>query len=277
VDRFHAAYDAVLAGWPVPHEPVDVSTEFGITRVQVCGPRDGRPLVLLPGGGATSTVWFANIEAFSRTHRVFAVDIMGDTGRSVHSGRRLRTGEDLMSWLGEVIDHLAPEPVSVCGHSYGGRIALAYALHAPHRVRRLALLDPTTCFAGMSPRYLWHALPLLLRPSEPRLRALFGWELGDACALDATWLNLVAIGAEEVPTKIVVPRRPSRARLRGLNVPTLVLLAGRSRVHKVNRVAANARRLLPNVTVDVLPHVSHHGMPMVDADRLNSRILEFLG
>lgn len=105
---------------------------------------------------------------------------------------------------------------------------------------------------------------------------LFDWELGGACPPDATWLSLVAIGAEEVPTKIVVPRRPGHARLRSLDVPTLLLLAGRSRVHNVNRVAANARRLLPNVTVDVLAHVSHHGMPMVDADQLNSRIVEFL-
>jgi pimeloyl-ACP methyl ester carboxylesterase len=280
VNQFFAAYDAVLARWPVLYEAVDVSTEFGTSRVQVCGPPDGGPLLLLPGGGATSTVWFANVEALGRSHRVFAVDVVGDAGRSVpnvRNGRSLRTGGDLMSWLSEVIDGCGLESVSLCGHSYGGRIALAYALHAPHRVRRLVLLDPTACFAGMSLRYLWHALPLLLRPSEQRLRALFGWELGGAGALDAQWLNLAAAGAAEFRTKIVVPRRPSRERLRGLAVPTLLLLAGRSRVHNVDRVAANARLLLPDVTVDVLPHVSHHGLPMLDADRLNSRMIEFLG
>lgn len=224
-------------------------------------------------------MWFANVEALGRSHRVYAVDVMGDAGRSVpdvQDGRGLRTSVDLMSWLSEVIDDRGLESVSLCGHSYGARIALAYALRAPHRTRSLVLLDPTACFAGMSQRYLWHALPLLLRPSERRLRALFGWEAGGAGVLDAQWLNLAATGAAEFQTRIVVPRRPSRERLRGLAVPTLLLLAGRSRVHNVDRVAANARRLLPDVTVDVLPHVSHHGLPMVDADRLNSRMIEFL-
>jgi pimeloyl-ACP methyl ester carboxylesterase len=76
---------------------------------------------------------------------VFAVDAMRDAGRSVtnvQDGRGLRTSEELMSWLGEVIDDLGLESVSLCGHSYGGQIALAYALHAPHRVRRLVLLGP---------------------------------------------------------------------------------------------------------------------------------------
>jgi pimeloyl-ACP methyl ester carboxylesterase len=280
MDRFLVAYDAVLARWPVPSKAVDLPTGFGATRVQVCGHPDGAPLVLLPGGGATSTVWFANVEALGRSHQVFAVDVMGDAGRSVpnvQSGRSLRTSEDLMSWLDEVIDDLGLESVSLCGHSYGGQIALAYALHAPHRVRRLVLLDPTMCFAGMSPRYLWHALPLLLRRSERRLRALLRWEVGGAGTIDAEWLNLAAVGADEFQTKLVVPPRPRRERLRGLAVPTLLLLAGRSRAHNIDRVAANARRLLPDVVVNVLPHVSHHGMPMVNADQLNSRMIEFLG
>src|SRR5215470_6050833 len=220
----------MLARWPVPYEAVEFPTEFGVTRVQACGPQEGSPLVLLPGGGATSTVWFANVETLSRSHRVFAVDVMGDAGRSapnVGNGRSLRTSEDLLSWLGEVIDQLGPESVSLCGHSYGAQIALAYASHAPHRVRRLVLLDPMGCFAGMSPRYLLHALPLLLRPSGPRLRALFEWELGGGRALDADWLNLATTGAAEFRTKIVVPRKPSHERLRGLDIPTLLLLAGR--------------------------------------------------
>jgi pimeloyl-ACP methyl ester carboxylesterase len=275
VDQFLAAYDAVLARWPVPHEALDVPTSFGTTRVQACGPPDRAPLVLLPGGGATSAMWFANVEALHRTNRVLAVDIMGDAGRSVPNDR-LRTRSDLMTWLDEVLDHLELPAVALCGYSYGAKIALEYALHAPHRVRRLALLEPTACFAGMSPRYLLHAAPLLLRPSNRRLRALFGWEAGDAGPLDATWLDLTA-AASEVSTRLVIPRRPSRARLRGLTVATLVLLAGRSRAHDIDRVAAGARRSLPDVTIGVLPDVSHHGVPFRHAERLNRELLAFLG
>lgn len=268
MDAFSAAYDAVLDRWPTPREAVDVPTRFGTTRVQVCGPAAGPPVVLLHGGGATSTVWFANAEALRHTHRVLAPDIMVPNGA-------MRSRDDLLSWLDEVLDHFALTDVALCGHSYGAKIALAYALHAPRRVRRLVLLDPTTCFAGMSPRYLLHAAPLLLRPSGRRLRRFFGWEAAQAGPLDAGWLDRAAAAAE-VRTKLVIPRRPAAEPLRGLEVPTLVLLAQRSRAHDVDRVAAGARRLLPNATVQVLPDVSHHGMPIRHAERLNRELLAFL-
>jgi pimeloyl-ACP methyl ester carboxylesterase len=56
-----------------------------------------------------------------------------------------------MLWLDAVLDRLGIETTDVCGHSYGGWIGLGYALHAPARVNRLVLLDPTQCFAGFRP------------------------------------------------------------------------------------------------------------------------------
>jgi hypothetical protein len=48
--------------------------------------------VVLSGGGATSTVWFANVAELARDHRVFAVDTMGDVGRSQPAGRTADPG-----------------------------------------------------------------------------------------------------------------------------------------------------------------------------------------
>src|SRR5439155_24765591 len=150
---FNKAYDAVLARWPLPVEPVEVDSPYGTTHVNVCGPPDGRPLVLLHGGGATPTVWFANVAELARAHRVHAVDHINDAGRSVPHGRPVRSRDDLMAWLDAVLTGLGLDAVRLCGHSYGGWLALCYALHAPQRVTHLALLDPTLCFAGMPLSY----------------------------------------------------------------------------------------------------------------------------
>ncbi len=272
---FLAAYDAMLARWPVAVDTIDVPSVYGTTRVNACGPHEAPALVLLHSGGATSTVWFANVGELSRARRVYAVDLIGDPGRSVNDGQRLRTASDLMSWLDGVFDHLGLGQADLCGHSYGGWIALSYTLHAPQRVRRLALLDPTKCFAGLRPSYLLHAAPLLVRPSAARLRAFLAWETG-GFPLDPGWLDVAALGAEFPSSKVVMPRRPDPARLRASTVPTLVLLAGESRAHDIRRVETNARRMLPVLASAVLPGVSHHSTPTAHPGELNRRLLEFL-
>ena len=274
--RFFAAYDEVLGQWPVPVESLDLVSQFGNTQVQACGSDDAPALVLLSGGGATSTVWFSNVEALSRDHRVYAIDLLGDVGRSVPRGRPVDRLDILMAWLDSVLDRLGLLGAALVGHSYGGQVALNYALHAPHRVRSLTLLDPTQCFAGLSPRYLFRAAPVVFRPSAGRMRSLIRWETrGDD--VDPAWLRLVSLGAADFPKSKVIVHRPEAERLGASTVPTLLLLAERSRAHNVDTVARNARKLMPRVLIKTLPGVSHHGLPIRNADDLNRAVLEFVG
>lgn len=267
-----AAYDAVLERWPVEVTPIDVPSAYGTTRVNACGPQDAPPLVLLHGGGATSTVWFANVADLARTHRVFAVD--GD-GRSIHNGAPIATAVDFMAWLDAVLSGLGVESTALCGHSYGAWQALGYALHARERVTKLVLLDPTDCFAPMSLSYRLHAVPFLLRPNARRWRQFLAWETGGA-KLDPAWLNLTALGAEQPRSRIVMPRRPAPARFAGFTVPTLLVLAERSRVHDIRLVEANARRVLPHVVTAVLPAATHHTIPTENAGAIDRILLDFL-
>ena len=68
--------------------------------------------------------------------------------------------------------------------------------------------------------------------------------------------------------------RPSRAQLRRLAVPTLVVVAGRSRAHEPRAVARRAAELLPDVTVRNLPAASHHTVPVRDADRIAALVAD---
>ncbi|MFC7307114.1 alpha/beta fold hydrolase [Streptomyces monticola] len=272
---FFAAYDAVLSQWPVKVHSADVPGPYGSTRVQVCGPEGGTPLVLLPGGGTTSVTWFANIGDLARDHRVYAVDVMGDIGRSTHDGAQLRGPGDLMAWLDALFDGLGLDGAHLCGHSYGAWIALTYALHAPHRLGRIALLDPTNCFAGMSFRYLARALPMLLKPTSERWRAFHRWETG-RMPEDPVWQAFLDSAATARRSKVVAMRRPRSRDLRACAVPALVLLAGHSRVHNVRRAAAAARRLLPEADIAVLPNATHHTLPTEQPAELNRLLTRFL-
>ncbi|GAB2714118.1 alpha/beta fold hydrolase [Kitasatospora kifunensis] len=281
--RFLAAYDALLERRPGSAsrlEQLDLTSEYGTTRVIACGPADGEPLVLLHGGGATAAAWFANLADLSGSRRVYAVDRIGEAGRSRCGERPIQSVADLFDWLDGVLDGLALDRTDLCGHSYGAWLALSYALRAPRRIRRLVLLDPTQCFAGYRPGYLFRALPMLIRPTAQRARAFLAWESGGkigGAQLDPGYLDLYGLAAEFPRRKVVVGKRPTAQQLRKSGLPTLVVLAGASRAHDIRRVETAARRHLPHVETLVLPGVSHHAMPTTRAAELDAAILDFLG
>lgn len=277
-DGFRAAYDTLMARWPGRREAVTVPTPFGATHVNLCGPADGPALVLLPGGGgATSASWYAQTAALSRTHRLYAVDLIGAPGRSTPAdGRHPRTAADLAAWLDALLDGLGIAEADLTGHSYGAWIALQYALRAPARVRRLVLLDPTQCFAGFEAAYLLHALPMLLRPTPRRVRAFLEWETA-GIPLDSDWLRLQEAAAGFPSLRPVTGPRPAPDALRRLGVPVLLLLAGAGKAHDVRDVADRAEAVLPRVETVVLPGVSHHALPHAAPAELGSRLGAFLG
>jgi pimeloyl-ACP methyl ester carboxylesterase len=101
--RFRAVEDELWReAFPDPPEALDVETEAGTTRVYRW-PGDGRPVVLLHGMGGTSLMWWDFVgQLGGRT--VYAIDTMGDAGRSVH--RRAFYGvADVAEWLQQ-----APRP-----------------------------------------------------------------------------------------------------------------------------------------------------------------------
>ncbi|MFH8678758.1 alpha/beta fold hydrolase [Streptomyces lydicus] len=282
---FHTAYEEAMARWPVPVERREVVSEFGTTRVNVCGAAGGPPLVLLHGGGTTSAAWYTMAAALAPTHRLYAVDQMGTPGLSVPGGRAVRRPADLSDWLDGVLDGLGLASAALLGHSYGGWVALRHAVHTADggpvrssgaRVDRLVLLDPTRCFAGFRVPYLARALPLFLRPGEPSTRRLLEWEAYGEPPAPGT-VRLMGRGAVAFrDAKVVTGPRPDATRLRGSGIPVLVLLAGRSRAHDVRRVAAGARRALPDAVVTTVPGVGHHAMPDDPTGEVGRRVLSFL-
>lgn len=289
---FRSAYDDVLGGWPAPADAVDVPTPYGLTRVNRCGPAGAPPMVLLPGAGATSTVWGACAAAgLARGHRVHAVDLMGDPGLSVPApGRAVRSAGDLVDWLDAVLDGILgaapdgtppdsrtagggrPRRVVLGGHSYGAWIAAHHAARRPGRLSRLVLLDPTRIFTGLRPGYVLRALPALIAPTPGRIRSFLAWETGGA-ALDPAWLRLQERTADFRTVRPVTGPRPDLSGLGGPAGPRVdVLFAAAARCHDADRAARAARAALPGARVGVLPGVSHHGLPLTAAGEIARRL-----
>src|SRR6476660_5928935 len=111
-NRYLAAYDAALKLWPVPYDEINIPTRFGTTHVIVSGPTDAPPLVLLHGYMATSIKWSPNMADFSERYRVYAIDTMGQPGKSVPA-EPIRNAVDYVTWLTATLDALHLDRVSL--------------------------------------------------------------------------------------------------------------------------------------------------------------------
>lgn len=244
--------------------------------MQVCGPESGTPVLLLHGGGSTAASWYANVGALSQTCRVYALDRPGEPGLSEPGPTKITERDDWMFWLSSVLDRLGIGRCAMVGHSYGGWMALSFAIHAPQRVTQLALLDPTSCFQGGRTTYNVRSVPLLLRPTAARMRSFLQWETGGR-GIDLVYLDLLCSGAADFPTaRLVFPTRPTRETLAELDPEVLVALPSHSRQNDAERTAESARELLDDPTVVLLPDQSHHTIPSRSPQQLNDLLTRFL-
>ncbi|MEV0845853.1 alpha/beta hydrolase [Streptomyces sp. NPDC049954] len=97
----------------------------------------GPPLVLVHAGIADSTMWDEAVPALAARYTVLRYDLRG-FGRSAPPTAAYSDVEDLR----DLLDHLGYGRVHLVGASWGGRIALDFALAHPGRVRSLAAFAP---------------------------------------------------------------------------------------------------------------------------------------
>jgi pimeloyl-ACP methyl ester carboxylesterase len=270
---FLQRYDAVMAKWPVPHQGVDVDSRFGRTHVNVCGAEDGPPVVLLPGGRSTSAVWYATVGALAPTHRVYAIDTLGDAGRSVASGEPLRSIDAVTAWLDATLDGLGITSAAFAGHSLGAYFATRYAMHAPDRVERLALFDPTSCFTGNRAACMVRAIPLLIGRGRDRYRRFLLWETAGR-PVDPVFLDLWS-GRFGGAITGVYPKRPSVGELAALTLPLLVFTASESRQNDAKKLTA-AVTAHPGAQVVEIAGASHFMLPQEFPEQVNPALAAFL-
>lgn len=138
----------------------------------------GSPVLLIHGSGPGVSAW-ANwqrvIPALAGARRVIAPDMAG-------FGYTERPADGLYSmdvWVRQAIDLLDAlqiERADVVGNSFGGALALALAIRAPHRVRRLVLMGSVGVPFAITPglNAVWGYQP---SPSNMRqLMALFAYD-----------------------------------------------------------------------------------------------------
>ena len=140
-------YDILLTKGSLPHEKIMVNTSYGETFIIAMGKKELPPLVLLHGSGMNSAMWIKEMEEYSKTHRVYAVDMPGEPGKSDENQLPFE-GDEFSNWLNDVFNELLIEKASIVGISLGAWLGTKFAIKYSDKVDKLVLLCP----AGIGPQ-----------------------------------------------------------------------------------------------------------------------------
>jgi pimeloyl-ACP methyl ester carboxylesterase len=278
--RYLAAYDAVLAEWPVAYEEIDVPTRLGSTHVVVSGPADAPPVLLLPSFAGTATVWRLNVAGLSQHFRTYAVDVIGQPGKSL-AVRRLRHRRDYSAWMADLLDGLGIRRASVVGCSFGGFVALNQALATPERVDRVVMISPAGAFASQYWKLTYAMrvrMPIvrLLRRLRGSPRAPGMGDLVRRPPRDKVWSALMAATMAERPeVSVISPTVFSRTTLRAIRAPALLLIGAEETLYEPQTMLELAQSRLPGLTGSIIQNADHIAA-MAQPDDVNGRIIQFL-
>ena len=264
--------------WPVVSDSRTVPTSFGPTFVRISGPPGAFPLILLPGIATSSLMWTPNIEALSGAFRTYAVDRIGDFGKSLCT-RPPHSFDDLVSWVTEFLDALdLRSGVHLAGVSYGGALAAEYALQRPSRIRRLVLIAPGATVLAVSP-VLMMRLTAATVAQKRGLESVLRWLLEDAARKDPRWMDATLdqyrLHMRSVLRIVPMPRVWSDADWGRLRVPTLFLVGEHEKIYSPTKALQRLERIAPAVRGELVAGAGHD-LTFVAAAAVNRRIVEFL-
>lgn len=167
-DSYIKAYNKSLKLWNVPYTEEDVKTTFGTAHVILAGPKNGKKLVLLHGMDASSTMWYPNIQALAKDHRVYAIDFLLEPNKSVSTGKSL-SAEEIVNWYNQIFDHYKLTKFDIVAASRGGWIATLLATQKENSINRIVLLSPAQTFQFIDKfNKTTSALMLKLFPNEKK-------------------------------------------------------------------------------------------------------------
>lgn len=276
--EYMAAYGETMAFWPVAFEAMTISTRYGSTYVVASGPKDGKPLVLLHGMNASSTMWCDSVDKFADSYRTYAVDIIGEPNKSVPT-RPMLTRQEAAEWLNDVLDQLDIKRCNIVGISKGAWLAMNLGLALPDRINRLVLLAPAGVFVKFSLKFWVKSIKMLIFPSKSNWKDLFGW----MCVKPVFENEVYRTVSHQMFTGMkhqrfqqsVFPSVFSDDELRNHRVPTLILFGENEVINNSKAAFARASKFGSNLKLHMIPDAGH-AMAFDQPELICKLALEFL-
>jgi pimeloyl-ACP methyl ester carboxylesterase len=264
------------AGEPHRHECIERSVDAPGARLRVRIEGEGPTLVLLHGWALDLDMWTPQFDALSGAYRIVAFDRRGFG----HSTGAPSIDDDVED-LALVLDRLSVERAAVLGMSQGARVAVRFALQAPHRIWRLMLDGAPSLFRPQTADLPLEAFRSLV--SRYGLEAFRNaWRdhpLTRICSHDASARALVARMIDRY-RGLDLQSRPARALsasppdLKRIEAPVLLINGALDSAERLAAAQDLAQRL-PHATCVRIDGAAH--LPNLDRPQpYNDALLAFL-
>jgi len=246
-------YEAALSKWPIPYETLTVATRHGDTFAVVSGNKALPAMILLHGAGSNLTIWAGDVAEYSKQFCVYAVDLIGEPGKSAPNRPAWDTPA-FAEWLEDVLNGLHIERATLVGISQGAWTALKFTVVQPERVENLVLMTP----GGIVPdkaSFIIRAIGLSLLGkwgTQRLMQDLFGDQQVPEGVIDiASQISRVfkpRIGVLPIFTD---------EELRWLTMPVLLLGGTKDIMRDMPKIETRLREFVPHLSVKMLTGGGH--------------------
>ena len=273
--QIYKLYDERLAEFPVPYDIIEIDTRYGNTNIIATGDKNNPPLFLIHAMGVTAIMWFPNVKELSESYRVYAINTIGDLGKSELDDvdSYPKNGLNYSEWISDIFNNLEIERCDIIGASMGGWISMNCAIYLPERIDHLVLLGPMGIKANTIGVVI-RLFKVLIFPTQKNKEALTKWVLGEDKHVNdemAEYMNVAMNCAGKMP----IPKGIKKKQMEKIKAKTLLVLGEKDNpIGNPKKNAEFAKTHIKNVKVAIVD--TGHLMSMEKPELINSLILEFL-
>lgn len=245
----------------------------------------GMPIVFIPGITEYKEAFAFQLRGLKDSYRIISYDLRRGLKRATDY-----TLDALVDDLRDFLRALNLNSAVICGHSFGGLVAMQFALQYPQETNALILVSafpsmidtPSDRFLGWisSSGHPYHAsLGAKLKVNVVRL---LGKRSPRALAMEhqSSAVRMIAHQAEDVPQATVVQRQRIIqktnliSRLSQIAPPTLVIAGSRDRTFFLSS-AEHLYQEIPNASLEVIEDAGHFPF-LTRHDQFNAILDEYL-
>lgn len=273
---YFEAYDKVLEKWGTDYDELYITTSHGIAHVIVSGPKKAPAVVLLHGLNASSSMWYPNAKALSKNYRIFAIDLIVESGKSYKTAD-FNSIDELTTWYQEVLWALKLKSFHIIGASRGGWFAVDLALKKENDIKSLVLLSPAQTFSWIRPSTgLLKSIAHIFSSDEKKVETTLETMSSRPNKIDKDYLRQTHLAKKnDSLSKFMVQMTPfSNKDIETIKIPVLVLIGDDDMINTKKTIRLVDKHLARG-RGEVISNAGHF-LSIDQAETVNEKMLGFL-